>query len=317
MFDDYRPGALAGSEIIDLSEAAGAAIMSLPGPDRMTHLIADYERLQEGFLAALARQRPAGQVILRAPVPRPGKMLFAAANYNEGLSGITFPIDMFLKSPSAILDPGGTVELPSHDAQLFFHEAELGVVIGRSAHRVPADQALRYVFGYTAIIDVSSYGLPGQIGGIRSKSFDTFCPIGPCIAEADEIADPQDLVIRLWIDGQLRQDYSTSDMEHPVSELIEFASHVMTLHPGDVLSCGTSHAGLGPIQDGETMRIDIEAVGGYEVRVSDPRGRRWPSGPDPAIEAGAIQLKTTGIAPDTYFQVRPVNEPFPKGGRTS
>ena len=86
------------------------------------------------------------------------------------------------------------------------------------------------------------------------KSFDTFAPIGPCIATADEIADPNDLLVRFWNDGQLRHNYNTDDMEHRVPELVEFATTVMTMNSGDLISCGTNHEGLGALQDGETGR---------------------------------------------------------------
>ena len=110
------------------------------------------------------------------------------------------------------------------------------------------------------------------------KSFDTFAPLGPCIVTADEIADPNDLVVRFWNDGQLRHHYNTDDMEHPVPALIEFASRIMTLNSGDIISCGTNHEGLGALQDGEQVEIEIQGIGRMRLNVADPLKRVWERG---------------------------------------
>ena len=122
------------------------------------------------------------------------------------------------------------------------------------------------MFGYTCLIDVSARGegrRTWKAGSWLGKSFDTFAPIGPCIATADEIPEPNDLVVRFWNDGQLRHNYNTDDMEHRVPELVEFASTIMTLNTGDLIACGTNHEGLGALQDGETVEIEIERIGRY------------------------------------------------------
>jgi 2-keto-4-pentenoate hydratase/2-oxohepta-3-ene-1,7-dioic acid hydratase in catechol pathway len=110
------------------------------------------------------------------------------------------------------------------------------------------------------------------------KSFDTFAPIGPCIATADEVKDPNDLIVRFWNDGQLRHNYNTDDMEHRVPELVEFATTVMTMNSGDLIACGTNHEGLGALQDGETVDIEIQNVGKMTLKVSDPLKRTWERG---------------------------------------
>src|SRR5262249_22447154 len=153
----------------------------------------------------------------------------AARNYQECGVHKTVPIEFFLKSPEAILDPGGTVELPPQQATIFHHEAELAVIIGKTARRVKAAEALDYVFGYTPFVDVS---LPGLYGGFFiGKSFDTFCPLGPAIVTADEVPDPQKLKIELDVNGQERQRFGTDDMANTTAALIEFASSVTTLRP--------------------------------------------------------------------------------------
>ena len=110
------------------------------------------------------------------------------------------------------------------------------------------------------------------------KSFDTFAPLGPCILTADEVPEPNNLAVKLWNNGDLRHDYNTGDMEHPVPELVAFATSIMTLNTGDLISCGTNHEGLAPLQDGELVEIEIQGIGRMAVHVSDPLKRSWDRG---------------------------------------
>lgn len=303
--DDYIPGVLVEGGVIDLDQILGEAAMAVPGQYRMQALIAAWPEFS-AQIHSLADSGTARQEFrLRAPLPRPGKMLFAGSNYNEGLKDVVRqPLDMFMKSPSAVIDPGAKIVLPEDDAQLFFHEAELGVVIGNPVRHATESDALDHVFGYVCLNDVSSFGLPGSVGGLRNKNFDTFCPMGPCIVTKDEIADPHALDIRLWVDDTLRQSYNTSDMQHRIPELIAFASHIMTLEPGDVISCGTSHAGIGPIMQAERIRIEIEGIGTVENPVRDPLDRRWPVGPDEKFAGWVRNFKRTGNVDGEMFSSR-------------
>lgn len=189
---------------------------------------------------------------------------------------------MFLKSPDSVLGPEGTVRLPAtRDPWIFMHEAELGVVVKGPAKDVAAPDWRRAVFGYTCFLDITARGegrMTWRSGSWMGKSFDTFAPLGPCIVTADEIADPQDLRVRMWNDEQLRHDYSTGDMEHQVPEIVAFASSIMTLNSGDVLACGTNHEGLGAVQDGERLVVEIGGIGRMGVTVSDPLRRTWERG---------------------------------------
>jgi 2-keto-4-pentenoate hydratase/2-oxohepta-3-ene-1,7-dioic acid hydratase in catechol pathway len=306
LFNDYVPGVVNGDSIVDLSGIVGPAVMNLPPAERMPALIADFERLRAKIAAGAGSQGlPLEQVKLRAPVPRPSKMLFGLGNYRENVNGDIAPLGLFLKSPSSILDPSGTVKLPPIDAVIFHHEAELGFVIGKRGKNIPEVEALEHVFGYTCIVDVSARGLGHGVLFI-DKSPDTFCPMGPWIVTRDEVPDPQKLSVKFWENEELRQDYNTEDMEHPIREIVAWASKIATLEVGDVFACGTNHQGLGPMQDGETGTIEIERIGRMTVKVEDAQKRRWPVGIDRGVGKAVRQWKLTGVRPnpDEMFQTK-------------
>jgi 2-keto-4-pentenoate hydratase/2-oxohepta-3-ene-1,7-dioic acid hydratase in catechol pathway len=246
--------------------------------ERFPHIAGELARMDGGV--------PLSEVRLRAPLPRPGKILCAIGNYSEGVRGVVLPLGMFLKASNSVLDPYGVVVLPKKQAKVFQHEAELCVVIGKSAKDVSRAEAMNHVFGYTCMMDISARGLTrGGTGWYVDKSYDTFAPLGPWIVTRDEIADPQKLSVKLSVDGAPRQDYNTDDMEHDVAELVSWASEVSTLEPGDIISCGTNHQGLGPVQDGETVTMEIGPIGSLTVTVSDPEKRSWPKQVDAEMAA--------------------------------
>jgi 2-keto-4-pentenoate hydratase/2-oxohepta-3-ene-1,7-dioic acid hydratase in catechol pathway len=250
----------------------------------MQGLIDGFEQLRPALerLAAEGPALPLASVRLRAPLPRPGKILCCIANYWEHAQREARPLNMFLKNPEAVVGPGDTIALPEFtEPWIFMHEAELALVIKGPAKKVSQANWQTAVFGYTCLIDVSARGegrRTWKTGSWLGKSFDTFAPIGPCIATADEIPEPNDLRVRFWNDGQLRHNYNTDDMEHRVPALVEFASAIMTLNTGDLIACGTNHEGLGALQDGETVEIEIEHIGRMSLSVVDPLKRSWERG---------------------------------------
>jgi 2-keto-4-pentenoate hydratase/2-oxohepta-3-ene-1,7-dioic acid hydratase in catechol pathway len=258
-------------------------------------LIANFASLKGALERELERGQPLSlqSVRLRAPVPRPGKIVCMGGNFGEfvGRKGVLWG---FLKSPEAVLDPGGTVTLPDEDANIFHHEAELVALIGRTASRIGTEGALDHVFGYMCGCDVSAR-FPPESRQQFGKSFDTFAPVGPCIVTADEVPDPHRLHVRMWVDGQPRHDYPMSDIAHSFEESLAWMSSMMTLRPGDLFFAGTNHQGIGPLQDGEGAVIEIGGIGRLEFRVSDPQKRRWPKGID---EVSARDLREgTGVGP--------------------
>jgi acylpyruvate hydrolase len=211
------------------------------------------------------------RIRLLAPVPRPGKVVAVARNYAahaEEVGGARpeEPV-LFLKAPTAAISPGAPIVLPPISGQVDY-EGELAVVIGRTARRVRAAAALEYVAGYTAANDVSARDWQGVRGQhYIGKSFDTFLPFGPCLVTRDEIPDPQDLLLRTRLSGEVVQSARTSEMTFPVVELIAFASRILTLEPGDVLLTGTP-AGVGKaaspprfLRDGDVVEVEIERIG--------------------------------------------------------
>ena len=260
------PGLLTDRGVIDIAEAVP------PGytPQlTMQGIIDAFDRLRP----ALERRRRADPSSRSTPcgctaLPRPGKILACIANYWEHAQREARPLNMFMKNPDAVVGPGDTIMLPEFTVPwIFMHEAELALVIKGPAKMVNADDWRRAVFGYTAMIDVSAREQGRRtwpatpLTSWLGKSFDTFAPLGPCITTADEIDDPNDLVVRFWNDNQLRHNYNTDDMEHRVPALVEFATTVMTMNSGDVIACGTNHEGLGALQDGEVVEIEIEKIG--------------------------------------------------------
>jgi len=253
--------------------------------------------------AAQGEALPLSSVRLRAPLPRPGKILCCIANYWEHAQREARPLNMFLKNPEAVVGPGDTIMLPElTEPWIFMHEAELALVIKGPAKKISQANWRNAVFGYTCLIDVSARGegrRTWKAGSWLGKSFDTFAPIGPCIVTADEVPEPNDLVVRFWNDGQLRHNYNTDDMEHRVPELVEFASTIMTLNSGDLIACGTNHEGLGALQDGETVEIEIERIGRMSLKVVDALKRSWERG---------IYMGADSTNPEAVKRHRPQNQ---------
>src|SRR5438093_10019091 len=270
----------------------------------MQNIIDDFETLRPALkrLAHERRALPLESVRLRPPLPRPGKILACIANYWEHGALEARPLNMFLKNSTegAVIGPGDKIVLPEFtEPWIFMHEAELALVMKGPAKMVKKEDWRSAVFGYTGMIDVSARGegrRTWKTGSWLGKSFDTFAPIGPCITTSDEIPEPNDVHIQFWVDGQLRHNYNTDDMEHPVPELIEFATAIMTLNSGDVIACGTNHEGLGPLQDGEVVDFEIQHIGRMRLNVVDPLKRTWGKG---------IYMGTDSTNPDAVRRNRP------------
>ena len=198
-------------------------------------------------------------VELLAPC-QPTKIVCVGLNYAEHARELKMQIPeepiIFLKPPSAILGPAGQIVYPPSSQQVDY-EGELGVVIGKRCKDVPANEAEKYILGYTCFNDVTARDLQRKDGQwTRAKSFDTFASFGPWIAKID----PAHVDIQTRVNGMIMQKSNTFDLIFEVPELLEFISGVMTLEPGDVIATGTP-PGVGQLQKGDVVEVEIEGIG--------------------------------------------------------
>jgi 2-keto-4-pentenoate hydratase/2-oxohepta-3-ene-1,7-dioic acid hydratase in catechol pathway len=277
-FDDFKLGVLRGDEVVDVS----SVVQDIPhiGPhDLINGLIARFDDYRSKLEDAAARGRgiPLAQVRIRPPLPKPGNIDCMAVNYMEdGTRTEPAPINAFHKASMAVIGPGDTMVLPDAPATVFEGEAEIAVVIGKRATRVSQDAAMSHVFGYVNFIDGSARGLPPSNNVFfHMKSRDTFAPIGPFLVTADEVPDPHALQVRLWVNGELKQNFNTSDMAHKIPRCIEWVSAIHTLEPGDILATGTNHRGLSAFQDGDRIELETEGLGRLSISVRDELKRSW------------------------------------------
>ena len=226
-------------------------------------------------LRTCAVLQPEGARIL--PPLIPGKILAIGRNYAEHARELDNEVPseplVFAVMPSAVIGHGDVIEWEADLTAQVDWEGELAVIIGRSARRVSAENALDHVFGYTIANDVSARDLQSRDKQwVRAKGLDTFCPIGPCLVTADAIPDPQDLRIVTTVDGVEKQNGSTADMIFSVAELIAYLSRAFTLNPGDMILTGTP-SGVGKAQhppqfmgDGSVVSVTIDGIGSLTNR---------------------------------------------------
>lgn len=275
-FNDFRLGVVSEGYVVDVSGVVEAwGIWS----GDMSEIISRWDE----FAAPLEEAATEGQkldihdVRFRQPVPKPLNIDCMALNYIEDGSGVPpAPINGFAKSPNSLIGDNDTMVFPDVPGTVFEGEAELGVIIGRRAFGVSAEDANDYIFGYTNLIDGSVRGLgPERNNFYQMKSRETFCSMGPWIVTADEVPDAHALSIRLWNNGVLMQDFNTRDMAYDIGRSIEFVSSLHTLEPGDVLATGTNHLGLHPFQHGDLIVLEVDGLGRLRMGVNDALNRTW------------------------------------------
>ncbi|HYA30891.1 MAG TPA: fumarylacetoacetate hydrolase family protein [Acidobacteriota bacterium] len=249
----------------------------------MLDLIAQYDSLKVKLenLAAKGSGSRIEAKLLKPPVENPSKVWAAAGNYKRGTAGLddargrggaskTSPEELleniFLKPPSAIAGPEQNIIIPKN-AESIFPELELCVVIGKQARHLSKAQAYDAVFGYTIMLDVTArgYGLSKNMAGTRNvrKGFETFAPIGPWITTKDEIAEPHNLWMKLWVNGELKQSAKTDAMINDIPTLISYLSEVTTLYPGDLITTGNpdSPEFQEKLKAGDVLKSEIEGIG--------------------------------------------------------
>ena len=217
-----------------------------------------YRFLHNGRIAE-SHEVPDGATLL--PPVMPTKIVCVGRNYADHAKELgnevpTEPL-LFFKPPSTLLAPGGTIVRPAV-SQRVEHEGELAIVIGRTAKDVRAKDWRDYVRGFSCANDVTARDLQKKdVQFTRGKGFDTFCPIGPCI---EDDLDVSDVRVTTRVNGETRQDARTSVLIFPPAVLLEYITAIMTLMPGDVVLTGTP-AGVGPLQAGETVEVEVEGIG--------------------------------------------------------
>ena len=294
-FEGPALGGLIGEDVVALRPALAAAMRAAGEPDTSAAAIPEDMVALIGSEAAMvaagralafaaraenaALRRPLSSVRLLAPL-RPGKILGVGRNYGDHAKEVGGPkLEMpriFMKPASSVVGPGAAVRIPPAVTKPDW-EAELGVVIGRRAKDVSEGTALDHVAGYTVLDDVSArefqFDVPLAMTSF-AKGMDGFCPMGPCIATADEVGEPWALDIRCWLNGEEVQHGNTRDLIFSVPALIAFISRYMTLEPGDVIATGTP-AGVGHFRDpprylkpGDRLRMEVERVGVLEHSIA-------------------------------------------------
>jgi 2-keto-4-pentenoate hydratase/2-oxohepta-3-ene-1,7-dioic acid hydratase in catechol pathway len=293
-----RAGVIIGDDIFDAAKLTGkAAYATVAG------ILADWKAAEgalkkaaAGAAKSRAKRQPLAKTKLLAPVPLPPTIFCAGANYADHAAAMARKQNMpepadphelglkpwhFIKAARTIADPGATIKAADYSKELDW-EIELAAVIGRPCKNVSQDKALSYVAGYVVANDVSARDR-GRRPGIeptsffkmdwsKHKSFDGSCPLGPWITPASDIADPQDLELKLWVNGELKQDSNTAKMLFTLAEQIEQLSINMTLHPGDLILTGTP-AGTGAesgdfLKRGDVVKVWIEDIGEFSNTIA-------------------------------------------------
>jgi 2-keto-4-pentenoate hydratase/2-oxohepta-3-ene-1,7-dioic acid hydratase in catechol pathway len=268
-FSGGRIGIVIGDTIRDVTDAAGIDPQEWPpvGPLR---LIANFAALRDKLAVAAqaATVIPLGEVRLETPVPWPNKVIAYPTNYRDHAAEMssTTRADLqgyFLKANSSLSGPNDPIEMPDVPGREVHHECEIALVIGKAGRQIPADRAMDYVFGYSCLLDIT---IRGKEERVMRKSFDTFAPVGPWITTADEIPDPTDIRMRLWVNGEKRQEATSRDLIVDIPQMIVIASSASTLYPGDLIATGTP-AGVGAIRPGDRVTIEVDGVGRMSVPV--------------------------------------------------
>lgn len=247
---------------------------TLPGPQLHTNEVGLADRIvlpKLGEAEKLPRPFSLDEVTPLTPLPLLSKVVCVGRNYREHAKelGNEVPAEplIFLKPPSAVLAAGGTIVRPKLSQNVHF-EGELGVVIGKVCHKLPAAADVReYILGYTCVNDVTARDLQKKDNQwARAKGFDTFCPVGPAISL--DIDPWNGVKVQTRVNNEIKQDGTTADFIFPLEAIIRYISEVMTLLPGDVIATGTP-AGVGPIVAGDVVEVTVEGVGTLRNSVVD------------------------------------------------
>lgn len=268
---DSHIGALRGDRIVNLKQASGGDL-----PDEMLEFLRLGEpAMQQAAAIVIGAEHTLAldQVSLISPVPRPGKVVAIGLNYMDHIreTGLGMPklATMFCKYSTSVIGDGEAIRWSTALTRQVDFEAELAVVIGKTARNVAEADAYDFIAGYTNCNDVSARDLQFREGDqwLRGKCLDSFCPLGPWLVTRDEIEDPHKLSISCRVNNEIMQDSNTAEMIYRIPYLIEYLSEAFTLEPGDVIATGTPH-GVGAfreppiwLESGDLVTVGIEGLG--------------------------------------------------------
>lgn len=268
-FNEGRVGISDGHKLVDVSDLCQAGAGDWP-PVGINRLIRDFDALRPRLQAMLDSEPgvPLASVRLETPVPWPNKLMAYPVNYHDHAKemasrGLANVQGYFLKSNSSLTGPADAIELPALPGREIHHECEIALVIGKQGRQIPPERALEHVFGYACLLDMT---VRGKEERVFRKSYDTFTPVGPWIVTADEVPDPTNINMKLWVNDELRQQANTRDLIVDIANMVSIASSASTLYPGDLIATGTP-AGVGRVVAGDVVTIEVEHVGRMAIPV--------------------------------------------------
>lgn len=268
-FDNGRIGVSDGRKVVDVSDLCGARTGEWP-PVSVNRLIRDFATLRTTLEVRLASDPGIAleSVRLETPIPWPNKLMAYPVNYHAHATemasrGLANVQGYFLKANSSLVGPADVIELPALPGREIHHECEIALVIGRQARDIPTEKALEHIFGYACLLDMT---VRGKEERVFRKSYDSFTPVGPWLVTADEIPDPTNIGMKLWINDELRQQANTHDLIVDIPRMVSIASSASTLYPGDLIATGTP-AGVGRVRGGDIVTIEVQHIGRMSIQV--------------------------------------------------
>lgn len=268
-YNEGNIGVTDGLKVVDISHLCGVTPGEWP-PVGISRLIRDFDGLQPEVERLLQTESgvPIESVHLKTPVPWPNKLMAYPVNYQDHAKemasrGLAHIQGYFLKSNSSLIGPNDKIELPALPGREIHHECEIALVIGKQGRQIPEDRALEHVFGYACLLDMT---IRGKEERVFRKSYDSFTPVGPWIVTADEVPDPTNIGMKLWVNDELRQQANTRDLIVNIRQMVSIASSASTLYPGDLIATGTP-AGVAKVIPGDVITIEVEHVGRMSIPV--------------------------------------------------
>jgi len=267
-FNQGKLGITDGEKVVDVSHLFDAG-QEWP-PVGINRLIRDFDQHRSRLEELLQKEKdvPLASVRLETPIPWPNKLMAYPVNYHDhakemASKGLANVQGYFLKSNSSLSGPADPILLPALPGREIHHECEIALIIGKEGRQIRPEDALDYVFGYACLLDMT---VRGKEERVFRKSYDTFTPVGPWIVTADEVPDPENIEMKLWVNDQLRQHANTRDLIVDIKNMISIASSASTLYPGDIIATGTP-AGVDKVVPGDVVTIEVAHVGRMSVPV--------------------------------------------------